>query len=95
MSRPEFGSVNPLAPRKPAYQVRHAALLALGVHPMTMQPLLPLEHGKTCKQCDHCYGVVFAHTYYKCDAAPRSAGPSTDLRIKWPACAWFVPENNP
>ena len=44
--------------------------------------------GEKCKTCDRlnvrCYGD---HRYYKCALRKETAGPGTDHRVGWRACA--------
>lgn len=72
--------------RRECYQDRNKRLLAIGTHPMTMQPLR--EEGDKCGNCTHLVqrGNVAGH-YLKCSRNPHNTGgPATDCRAKWPAC---------
>jgi hypothetical protein len=50
------------------------------------------EPGHTCGECDHCCSKRWSRVYYKCEEWKDSNGPATDIRLKWPACAKFKPE---
>lgn len=66
------------------------ALVALrtekGVHPHNGMPLGPT--GETCGSCKHCRAKAgHAKNFYKCAYTRDTAGPATDLRVRWPACS--------
>lgn len=43
--------------------------------------------GETCRTCAHARCIKFAKTYHKCALVKPTAGPGTDIRLKWAACA--------
>jgi len=68
------------------------AMVEKGIHPLTREPARP-ELG-TCGTCVHRVGIK----YPKCDHpdTPRTNGPATDVRAKWPAChRWTDREEKP
>jgi len=73
--------------------IRQHAALADGRHPMMGGPV-NLEH--TCGDCVHHfshnrYSVGGNRIWHKCDLnATHGAG--TDVRVSWPACAKWAPE---
>lgn len=73
--------------------LRRNAILADGRHPTTKLSLrLPVgEH--RCGDCGHrrLQGGT-ARDYHKCGAAPLTGGPATDVRVGWPACVKWIPE---
>lgn len=59
-----------------------------------VNPLLrvygPGPEGARCGSCVHLFRVGgVAGRYYKCDLRRNSAGPASDHRVRWPACARF------
>src|SRR5882672_855954 len=79
----------PAIANKAPWRVRHAANLAAGVHPLTLQPLK--TDGTTCGNCLHMVRLKYAGTYSKCTKGPLTHGPATDCRKRWPACALYEP----
>lgn len=77
-----------LARRKPPTD--RASLVALrierGVHPHNGMPLLQ-PAGETCGSCKHHRVKRFSKAYHKCAFTKDSAGPATDIRVRWPACS--------
>lgn len=72
--------------------IRRQLAFDRGVHPTTKVPLLD-EPGATCGNCAQLYGNHgHASTYWKCGAVPRTGGPATDVRLKWPACDKWQPQ---
>ena len=68
----------------------HKDRVARGLHPMG----LPLAgNGETCGSCANI--VQNRCKYYKC-RLHNTAGPATDIRMKWPACSeWKTPHDGP
>lgn len=96
MSRPVFGSVDPLATSTTHLRTECAAIaIAAGIHPLTKRPLLPAARGLRCTDCHHQYDVLMANTYHKCELVEATGGPGTDVRMKWPACDGFEPRHVP
>lgn len=64
---------------------RAALRIANGIHPFTRLPLA--GNGESCGTCAN---LVREHhnsrTYFKCGLYTSTAGPGTDLRLRWPAC---------
>lgn len=46
--------------------------------------------GKRCRDCSRLYVKRFARRYYKCELRKETAGPGSDHRINWRACARFA-----
>lgn len=69
-------------------------LLSQGVHPTTHAPLL-IGVGETCGTCVHHFSHSRANTYHKCKKAKGGLahGPNSDVRVSWPACALYEPED--
>lgn len=47
--------------------------------------------GETCKTCKFATYIEHANRYYKCVLMKNSwtAGPGTDIRLKWAACSFW------
>jgi len=71
--------------------IRNNELIAAGVHPATHRPIADGEW--TCGECDR-HKVIEYHTrtYHKCDRhrLGLSSSASSDIRVGWPACTWFL-----
>ena len=56
-------------------------------------PLVPLygpgPEGARCGDCVHIVAHRYSKTYYKCDLRGDGAGPATDHRVGWQACAKY------
>lgn len=62
-----------------------------GRHPHNGFPLRE-PAGETCGSCARCrYKAGHAKRYYKCALTPDTAGPATDIRVRWPACEKWEP----
>lgn len=85
-----------LARRKPPTDRK--SLIALrterGVHPHNGMPLR-VPAGETCGSCSHHFVKAFSKNYHKCDFTQDSAGPATDIRVRWPACSKWAPKESP
>lgn len=66
---------------------RNKAALEAGIHPATRCPVRP-ELG-TCSTCAHHVAHVLSRTFHKCELAGVTHGPSTDIRVSWPACTLY------
>ena len=66
----------------------HDHHVANGRHPFGA----PLAHnGETCGTCGHRRSNSWGRkTYYKCGLRKATAGPGTDLRLKWAACRLWM-----
>lgn len=51
--------------------------------------------GETCRTCAHARCIKFAKTYHKCALVTPTAGPGTDIRLKWPACSQWAKRTSP
>lgn len=106
--RPRPGDhMPPLGPRRnaagesadQARTRRRAEALAAGIHPVTRRPLLRLtaEPGDeaaqtaTCGTCAHHVVRRLGGTYHKCHLK-ETGGAATDLRVRWPACVLYEPQ---
>ena len=71
--------------------VGHSKYGTAKANPMLV--LGPGPIGATCATCDHLYmrGDVSGR-YYKCDLRRDTRGPSSDHRVRWPACARYERE---
>jgi hypothetical protein len=79
--QPESG---PVAPARIPHQARRRYYQAAGLHP-TGAPLGPA--GRTCGECAHHWVRRYDKAYHKCELVGDTAGPATDIRVRWPACA--------
>lgn len=66
------------------------ALIDAGWHPLTGLPLM-LDPDATCGTCAHRYD---RGRFHKCDTVRETSGPGTDLRLWWPACTRYEPEES-
>ena len=66
--------------------LRYRAMLERGFHPVSHRAL---RGEGTCGECEHCHVKGMSRRYYKCDLN-STGSPSTDIRLKWPACVSFV-----
>jgi hypothetical protein len=82
-----------MARRHPPTDRRSLVILrtARGLHPHSGLPLRQ-PPGETCGSCSHHYTKKFANAYHKCDFTPDSFGAATDIRVRWPACVKWEPE---
>ena len=48
--------------------------------------------GETCRSCKHKTAHQYNRTYWKCGLVKPTAGPGTDIRLKSPACAYWIAE---
>ena len=46
--------------------------------------------GQKCKGCLYLLAKRMSKTYYKCEHRKITAGPATDHRVRWDACAKYV-----
>lgn len=54
-----------------------------GLHPMG---LYLREDDNTCGGCTHVHRIHKGKVYIKCDLTNYTAGPGTDIRLKWRGC---------
>lgn len=66
---------------------RRNEMLARGIHPTTKRPLIT---DTTCGQCAHLLSHSRNRTYWKCGQVKLTRGPSSDVRVGWPACDLFT-----
>jgi len=73
---------------------RNAEQLARGINPATNHPFLKSETPLTCGDCAHHIAVHVARTYHKCERhrLGESHSAASDIRVSWPACSLFTPE---
>lgn len=71
-------------------RLRQEDFIRRGYHPLTRRRLI--EGDFTCKDCAFAHVRVFSKRYWKCQHVPETAGPGTDLKLKWPACELFKPK---
>jgi hypothetical protein len=64
----------------PQYRDPNPCVRAFGVGPA----------GKKCGDCNRLAVRVFAKNYYKCTLRQVTAGPGTDHRVGWKACAKYA-----
>lgn len=69
---------------------RREAELAAGRHPTTKLPLLEPIGEKACADCAHLFAHTRNRTYWKCRQVEFTFGPSSDVRVSWPACIRFA-----
>lgn len=69
---------------------RQRAQIAAGIHPLTGGPVDP-NPAHRCGNCNHrVHRASGSRSFPKCDADSGqriTAGPATDVRAYWPACA--------
>ncbi len=87
-----FGDAYPRQPVYPAWfklsgSARQRGHVASGLHPTGHK--LAEEGTGTCGDCSHRVRVGNVNTYQKCGLDPRTHGPGTDIRAKWPACVRY------
>lgn len=58
--------------------------IARGIHPTT--GLRILDTNETCGTCAHAFSHSRTKTYWKCNQVDFTFGPSSDIRLSWPAC---------
>ena len=47
--------------------------------------------GETCGSCEHCrYSAGHQKRYYKCGIGHITSGAATDIRLKTPACQYWL-----
>lgn len=46
--------------------------------------------GRKCKDCIEIFKVTYSKKYYKCKRRGESRSSSTDHRINWQCCIYFV-----
>jgi hypothetical protein len=58
-----------------------------------VNPLLALygpgPEGAICRDCVHLERHQYGTTFYKCDLRRNTSSPTTDHRVRWPACGKF------
>jgi hypothetical protein len=54
-----------------------------------MHLLYGKREGRICRDCAHLICHSFANKYFKCKLYGNSSGPSTDWRVRYPACGKF------
>lgn len=66
----------------------HVKNVFAGLHPFGLPLLKPIDPGKTCGTCEHRYSRQPGNrkVFHKCKLFEITAGPGTDLRLKWPGC---------
>jgi hypothetical protein len=70
-----------------AGKLRDAVRIENGFHPIGIR-LGPL--GESCGTCAHLQRREHSGgKYFKCALRPKTKGPGTDIRMKWPACAFW------
>lgn len=70
---------------------RRNALLAIGIHPTTGARLA--RNGETCGSCRWVGANRHnCRTYHKCTKVFVTRGPATDVRLGWPACTLWAPQ---
>ncbi len=84
---------DPLPPpkkrRRLNYKEQQAANVKDGLHPLGFRLA---NNGEKCKTCYHVNTHGNTRAYYKCTEYRITAGPGTDIRLKWPACIRFKEE---
>lgn len=74
-----------------ARTARRRALLAAGWHPTSGRRLRGGD--EVCGTCAHCVGFRrHTRTYWKCAEVAVTRGAATDVRLSWPACVAWEPE---
>lgn len=73
---------------------RRQEALANGKHPLRLDPLRE-PAGETCGSCKHLAAHTRGRTYYKCALRSYEVtfGAATDIRVSWPACIRWEPED--
>lgn len=86
-----FPTAQKLTPDK-ARTLRNKERIERGFHPFGLK--LKEPRGDTCGSCAHCYSkeTPARRTFWKCDLAPETNGPGTDIKKKWPACNLWCAE---
>lgn len=51
------------------------------------------DNGKTCKTCRYLVCRSQSAKWYKCQKWRMSMSVATDIRLKWPACKLYEPED--
>ena len=82
--------VEPLSADAKRTQRRREHLDA-GIHPATGLPLA--DSGETCGTCVHHLVRHRGSRWHKCELAGVTHGPGTDIRVSWPACQRWEPDD--
>jgi len=70
---------------------RQTTHVQAGRHPMGGR-LMPDPGDRRCGNCRFHFLRTWSRSYHKCSLTDYTGGPATDIRMKWPACVEWKPE---